>query len=127
MIALMQLIFRYGFLKWQDVPLALADWQYVFLVLATVCIAAGGYVINDIFDQQTDNVNKPSETIIGWKISEAIGYNIYVALTVIGVGIGFYLSNVILRPSFATIFILIASLLYIYATSLKQMLIIGNI
>jgi 4-hydroxybenzoate polyprenyltransferase len=127
MIALMQLIFRYGFLKWQDVPLALADWQYVFLVLATVCIAAGGYVINDIFDQQTDNFNKPSKTIIGRKISEAIGYNIYVALTVIGVGIGFYLSNVILRPSFATIFILIASLLYIYATSLKQMLIIGNI
>jgi len=123
----MQLIFRYGFLKWQNVPLSLADWQYCLLVLSTVLIAAGGYVINDIFDQDTDSENKPSKTIIGSKISESMGYNIYVALTVAGVGIGFYLSNVIVKPSFATIFILIASLLYIYATSLKQMLLVGNV
>ena len=123
----MQLIFRYGFLKWQNVPLSLADWQYCLLVLSTILIAAGGYVINDIFDQDTDSENKPSKTIIGKAISESMGYNIYVALTVVGVGIGFYLSNVIMKPSFATIFILIASLLYIYATSLKQMLLVGNV
>ena len=123
----MQLIFRYGFLKWQNIPLSLADWQYCLLVISTVLIAAGGYVINDIFDQETDSENKPSKTIIGKAISESMGYNIYVALTVVGVGIGFYLSNVIMKPSFATIFILIASLLYIYATSLKQMLLVGNV
>lgn len=123
----MQLIFRYGFLKWQNVPLSLADWQYCLLVLSTVLIAAGGYVINDIFDQDTDSENRQGRTIIGSSISESMGYNIYVALTVAGVGIGFYLSNVILKPSFATIFILIASLLYIYATSLKQMFLVGNV
>lgn len=127
LLALMQLIFRYGFLKWQDVPLSLADWQYALLVLSTVCIAAGGYVINDIFDQSTDAENKPDAKVIGTRISESTGYNIYVALTAVGVGIGFYLSNVIMRPSFAAIFILVASLLYLYATSLKQMLLIGNI
>ncbi len=127
MLAFMQLIFRYGFLKWQNIPLSLADWQYCLLVLSTVLIAAGGYVINDIFDQDTDSENKPSKTIIGKEISESMGYNIYVALTVAGVGIGFYLSNVIMKPSFATIFILIASLLYIYATSLKQILLVGNV
>jgi 4-hydroxybenzoate polyprenyltransferase len=127
MLAFMQLIFRYGFLKWQNIPLSLADWQYCLLVLSTVLIAAGGYVINNIFDQGTDSDNRPSKTIIGSSISESMGYNIYVALTVAGVGIGFYLSNVIMKPSFATIFILIASLLYIYATSLKQMLLVGNI
>jgi 4-hydroxybenzoate polyprenyltransferase len=36
------------------------------------------------------------------------------------------LSNVILKPSFC-LFILIAATLYIYATSLKQMLLLGNI
>lgn len=123
----MQLVFRYGFLKWQNIPLSLADWQYCLLVISTVLITAGGYVINDIFDQETDAENKPSKTIIGKAISESMGYNIYVALTVVGVGIGFYLSNVIMKPSFATIFILIASLLCIYATSLKQMLLVGNV
>ena len=127
MLAFMQLLFRYAFLKWQDVPLSLADWQYALLVLSTVLIAAGGYVINDIFDQDTDSENKPNRMIIGNKISEAAAYNIYVILNIIGVGIGFYLSNVIQKPGFATIFILIASLLYLYATSLKQTLLIGNL
>ena len=127
MLAFMQLLFRYAFLKWQDVPLSLADWQYALLVLSTVLIAAGGYVINDIFDQDTDSENKPNRVIIGNNISEAAAYNIYVILNVIGVAIGFYLSNVIQKPGFATIFILIASMLYLYATSLKQTLLIGNL
>ena len=127
MLAFMQLIFRYGFLKLQNVPLALTEWQYVLLVLSTVLLAAAGYVINDIFDQDTDNDNKPKDVIIGKKITEAKAYNIYAALNVTGVGIGFYLSNVISKPGFAAIFILIAATLYIYATSLKQMLILGNI
>ncbi|WP_081478723.1 geranylgeranylglycerol-phosphate geranylgeranyltransferase [Flavobacterium frigoris] len=127
MLAFMQLIFRYGFLKLQNVPLALAEWQYGLLVLSTVLLAAAGYVINDVFDQDTDIENKPKDVIVGTKITEANAYNIYVALNVAGVGIGFYLSNVILKPGFAAIFILIAATLYIYATSLKQMLLLGNL
>lgn len=127
MLALMQLIFRYGFLKLENIPLALADWQYLLLVLATVLLAAGGYVINNIFDQATDHDNKPDNVIVGRSISEANAYNIYVALNITGVGIGFYLSNVIEKPGFASIFIMIAAALYFYATSLKQMVLIGNI
>ena len=126
-LAFMQLIFRYGFFKFQNIPLALADWQYGLLILATILIAAGGYVINNIFDQDTDNENKPKDVIVGKSISETQAYNIYFALTVSGVGIGFYLSNIIQRPGFASIFILIAAALYLYATSLKQIILIGNI
>lgn len=127
MLALMQLLFRFAFFKWQSIPLALADWQYLLLVIATVCIAAGGYVINDIYDQQTDAVNKPGKQIVGVTISEQKAYNYYISLTTSGVAIGFYLSNVIMKPSFAAVFIFIAATLYFYATSLKQMLLVGNI
>ena len=123
----MQLLFRFGFLKLQNVPLALSDWQYCLLVLSTVLIAAGGYVINNIFDQDTDNDNKPNQVVVGRGISETNAYNFYIALNIIGVGIGFYLSNVIDKPGFASIFILIAATLYFYTTSLKQMLLIGNV
>ena len=126
MLALMQLIFRYGFLELQNIPLALADWQYGILVLATVCIAAGGYIINNIFDVETDTENKPENVIVGKFISETKAYNLYVGFTIIGVAMGFYLSNVINKPSFASIFIVIAATLYFYATSLKQSLLIGN-
>ncbi len=127
MLALMQLIFRYGFLKLQNIDLALADWQYILLVLSTVLIAAGGYVINDIFDQETDRANKADKVIVGKSISEAKAYNIYAFLNICGIAIGFYLSNVIMRPNFAALFVLIAATLYIYASSLKQMWLLGNI
>ncbi|HQX05012.1 MAG TPA: geranylgeranylglycerol-phosphate geranylgeranyltransferase [Flavobacterium sp.] len=127
MLALMQLVFRYGFLNQQDCFLALADWQYLLLVLSTVLIAAAGYVINDIFDQETDSINRPSAQIVGKLITESKAYNIYVALNILGVSIGFYLSNVIEKPSFATIFIFIAACLYFYATTLKKVLLLGNL
>jgi 4-hydroxybenzoate polyprenyltransferase len=126
MLAFMQLLFRYAFLKQQDIPLALADWQYGLLVLSTVLIAAAGYVINNIYDVATDSINKPNDVVIGKGISETAGYNIYIVLNIIGVSIGFYLSNIIMRPGFATLFILIASLLYFYSTSLKQIMVLGN-
>jgi 4-hydroxybenzoate polyprenyltransferase len=126
LLAFMQLVFRFGFLKMQNIPLALNDWQYLLLVLSTVLIAAAGYVINNIFDQDTDLENKPNNLIVGRSISETSAYNIYAVLNVTGVAIGFYLSNVISKPGFASIFILIAATLYIYATSLKQMLLVGN-
>lgn len=126
MLAFMQLLFRYSFLKQQDIPLALADWQYGLLVLSTVLLAAAGYVINNIFDVASDTINKPNDVVIGKGISEAQAHNIYFGLNITGVAIGFYLSNVIMRPGFATIFILIASLLYFYSTTLKQIMLLGN-
>jgi len=127
LLALMQLVVRYGFLKLQAVFLALNSWQYGLLVLATLLLAAAGYVINDIFDQEADALNHPHKQLIGSQISEGQAYNLYVVLNCVGVGIGFYLSNVIERPGFVALFILVAALLYFYATTLKQILFIGTL
>jgi 4-hydroxybenzoate polyprenyltransferase len=123
----MQFLFRYGFLKFQNIFLSLNDWQYALLVLATVLIAAAGYVINDILDQETDYDNNKGNVIIGKLISEKVAYNLYFVLNITGVGIGYYLANLINKPSFAGAFIIISATLFMYATSLKQMLLIGNI
>lgn len=127
MIALLQVILRYGFLKLQNVPLALNDWQYLLLVFSTITIAAAGYLINNILDQETDHFNNPKAVVIGKSITETMAYNLYVILNILGVGAGFYLSNTIEKPSFATIFVVIALTLYLYANNLKQSLLIGNI
>jgi 4-hydroxybenzoate polyprenyltransferase len=133
LLAFMQVIFRYTFLKTATFTtltssknfLALSHFQFFLLVIATVCIAAAGYVINDIGDQTTHEITK--KRIIGKSISENTAYNLYVALNLIGVGSGFYISNVIQKPSFAAFFIFTAAILYIYATWLKQIAIVGNI
>lgn len=127
MLAFMQLVFRYLFLAQSYVDLALTDFNYILLVIATVFIAAGGYVINNIMDQETDAIAKPQNRVVGVTISETVAYNWYIGLTIVGVGIGFYLSNVIYKPSFASMFILVATLLYIYATSFKQIPVVGNV
>ncbi len=123
----MQLVFRYLFLAQSYVDLALTDFNYILLVIATVCIAAGGYVINNIMDQDTDEIAKPQNRVVGVSISETMAYNWYIGLTIVGVGIGFYLSNVIYKPTFASMFILVATLLYMYATSFKQIPVLGNV
>ncbi len=123
----MQLVLRYGFLQPQDIPLALNDWQFILLVLATVCLAAGGYIINDIMDSETDFINKPEKVLVGQHISEYDAYNYYIGFNIVGVGLGFYLSNVIDSAGFSALFIIIAATLYLYATSLKQSLLVGNI
>jgi len=127
MLAFMQLVFRYLFLARSYVDLALTDFNYILLVIATVCIAAGGYVINNIMDQDTDEIAKPQNRMVGVSISETVAYNWYIGLTIVGVGIGFYLSNVIYKPTFASMFILVATLLYMYATSFKQIPVLGNV
>jgi 4-hydroxybenzoate polyprenyltransferase len=127
MLAIMQLIFRYAFLESQSVPLALSDWQFALLVLSTVCIAAGGYLINNILDRGTDEINKPNDVVIGKQISETMGYNIYIALNIVGVAIGFYIANAVYKPNFAAVFVIVAATLYVYANGLKQTLLIGNI
>lgn len=127
MIALMQCLFHFVFLKNQTQFISLSNLQYVLFVLATVCIAAAGYVINDIMDQEADAVNRPKTVIVNNGIKESTAYIIYIVLNVFGVGLGYYLSNIILKPSFLGFFIITALLLYLYATSLKGIPVIGNI
>jgi 4-hydroxybenzoate polyprenyltransferase len=125
LLIFMQFLFRYGFLNFQNISLALTDFQFSILVLSTVCIAAGGYIINNVFDTETDLINMKN-VIIGTSISEGMAYNLYIAFNVLGVGCGFYLSNVIEKPGFALLFIVISGTLYMYASTLKQSLLVGN-
>lgn len=127
MIALIQLFIRYGLLVPLGVDITLSDFDFLLLVLATIFIAAAGNIINDIYDVVIDAINKPSEVIIDRKITEKNAYNLYITLTIIGVAIGFYLSTQIDRPMFSGLFIIISALLYLYASQLKSILLVGNI
>ncbi|MCL6296090.1 geranylgeranylglycerol-phosphate geranylgeranyltransferase [Gaetbulibacter sp. 2012CJ34-3] len=127
MIALVQLLVKYAFLESFGVNFGLTTLQILILILATICIAAAGNVINDIYDVETDFVNKPDKIIIGKSISEKTAYNLFIILNVIGVGLGYYLSQSVGRSGFFSIFVIISALLYVYASYLKQTFLIGNI
>ncbi|TDI74384.1 MAG: prenyltransferase [Bacteroidetes bacterium] len=127
LIILVQGIIKYGLLETLDVQVSLDNFRFRLLVFATVCIAAAGNVINDIFDVNIDRINKPQQVIVGRRITEKSAYNFYIILNILGVGVGFYLSNLLDHPGLAAVFIVISALLYVYATQLKSMLLLGNI
>lgn len=131
LIALVQILIKYAlllpFYESYGVTTSLSELAFFLLVFATVCIAAGGNVINDIYDIETDKVNKPESVIVNKHISEKAALNLFIILNIIGVGMGFYLSNGIGKSGYFVIFIIASALLYVYSSYLKQMLLVGNI
>jgi len=127
MIALVQLLIKYALLESFGVTITLNGFGFSLLIIATLCLAAGGNIINDIFDQDTDAVNKPKKVIVGKSISEKTAYSLFIGFNVVGVLIGFYLSHLVGRSGFFALFVIVSGLLYIYASYLKQMILVGNI
>lgn len=127
LLAFMQLVIRYLFLTQSYIDLALTDINYLLLVVSTICIAAGGAVMQHIVNQDDDEIIQPQKRVVGNTISEAAAYNWYIGFTIIGVGLGFYLAYVIYKPTFASLFILVATLLYVKATNFNRNPIVSSL
>jgi len=63
-----------------------------FIVLATICVIAAGYIINNFYDSKKDLINKPIKSKIDNIVSQKIKLNIYFFLNFIGVIFGFLVS-----------------------------------
>lgn len=126
-IVLAQVFIQFFLLEPFNIQVALSHLDFFLLVIATISIAAAGYIINDLYDVEADSINKKEKVLIGKSISEKNGYNLYFIFNIIGVGLGFYLSNKINHPGFASLFIIISALLYLYASYLKGIVLIGNL
>jgi 4-hydroxybenzoate polyprenyltransferase len=129
-IVLTQLLLRFCivevYLGLSMVDPAMGYLDFTLLVLATVLIAAGGYVINDLFDQEVDKTNKPGKIIIGHPISRSSGWKYYGVLTTVGCFIGFYLALQINYYVLGFIFPAVAGLLYLYSAKYQKTIITGN-
>ncbi|WP_298904531.1 geranylgeranylglycerol-phosphate geranylgeranyltransferase [uncultured Psychroserpens sp.] len=127
MIIIAQVLIKYAFFEHFQTFTTLSNLGFIFLVLATVCLAAAGNIINDIYDVETDTINKPDRVLIGKQISEKAAYNLFFAFNIIGIILGFCLSYMIGKSSYFTIFVFISISLYIYASYLKGTVLFGNI
>jgi len=132
MIAFIQCLIKYIFFNLPqftsaNLTTALNTTTFTALVFATLCIAAAGYIINDIYDVEADAINKPNKQIVGKYISEDFANNLFMGFTFVGVLLGFYVSWQIDKTSFASVFLIASGLLYAYATSLKSTILVGNV
>lgn len=109
-------------------PSAISGWvDFSLLLLATILIAAAGYVINDYFDIRTDEINRPDRRIVQHQLSTKTAVKIHIILNGVAILIGFYLGYRIDTWSFAMIFPVVSIMLWFYSARYKSMLFWGNL
>ncbi len=131
-IAVIQLLMHYcvvaPILKTHGITPSMSLFQLMLLVIATVFIAAGGYVINDYFDMRIDEINKPDTRIVGQSVTRRQAMLFYQVISGIGVAAGLLLSLYHARSiTYAFIFLMVLGLLWFYSSSYKRQFIIGNL
>ncbi|MEY2811784.1 MAG: hypothetical protein RI991_779, partial [Bacteroidota bacterium] len=101
--------------------------DFILLLFSSIVIAAGGYIINDYFDMDIDNVNKPHKLVIGKIISRRWAMLFHMLLSLIGLFltavVALHINNMLLL---VFNFISVVLLLF-YSTTFKKRLLIGNI
>jgi len=103
------------------------DYSLLLLILATICIAAAGYVINDYFDIKIDRINKPDKQIVGVVITKQQAMLLHQLLTGIGVVCGLLFAFSLRSFTLAFLFIVVPGLLWFYSASYKRQFVTGNL
>jgi 4-hydroxybenzoate polyprenyltransferase len=104
-----------------------ADYPFYFIVATSICIAAAGYIINDYFDVNIDQVNKPKMVVVGAHISRRWVIFWHLILSMGGV----YLSLIAfpfqqyLHIHFSNLVTIL--MLWFYSTNFKRDFLIGNV
>lgn len=121
------LIIKFGFVNVFTTNFSLDNLRFIVLLSSIISIAAAGYIINDIYDIEIDQINKPNKLVIGKAFTIAQAYNMYFIFNIFGVLMGFYLTNYLEKPIYSGLFITTSFLLYYYSATLKKVPLIGNI
>ncbi len=106
---------------------ALSNFDFSIYLLALISIVAGGYIINDIYDVETDKINKPKAIIIDKKISRSSAISSYYILNIVGLANGFYAAYQVNTLWLGSIFIFFAFSLWKYSKSYKTSFLFGNL
>jgi 4-hydroxybenzoate polyprenyltransferase len=127
LVALAQILFKYAFLPAFDIPAQLGKIDFALLCLAIVFVTAAGNIINDIFDINTDFVNRRSRPLAQQTISVANAYVLYFTLNLLAL---FLVRHIGFRYQVLDLIVVVFGviiLLYLYAKYLKKMPLLGNI
>lgn len=128
-------ILLYVMEKWVVVPLLHLEkfpeqmpwWILVLLIMSTICIAAGGYVINDYFDVKIDRINRPDDMVVTRVISREGAMRWFYVLTAVGITAGLATAWWAHSWNLLFIYVVIPGLLWFYSASYKRMLLVGNL
>jgi len=132
-ISITQLLFYFSFVYQQREVGAAAVFNrlspslFFLLLLASVLIAAAGYIINDYFDLNIDKINKPDRLIIEKQIRRRWAMALHMIFSSAGVALSMYISYRIGNWLIVFLNFFSVLLLWFYSTTFKKKLLIGNV
>lgn len=100
----------------------LFDWHLLFLVLATVCVVAAGYIINNFYDTNADRINRPLKYGLDSLVKQETQLSVYFFLNFLGFVFGCLVSW---RAAF--FFSIYIFAIWFYSHKLKKHALIGLI
>lgn len=118
---LMPILQKYGF----NIPAF--DIASILLIIATVFIAGGGYILNDYFDIKIDAINRPEKQIVNNTVPKRTAMLLHQLFTATGVILGLISAYFSRSFTMAFIFIVVPGLLWFYSASYKRQFITGNL
>lgn len=130
-IALTQYLIRYAIIEpmisLSSFELQLSHFNFFLMSLATVLIAAGGYIINDYFDTRIDRVNRPDLVVIDTYIKRRVAMSAHVVANIAGIALGFYVALQASVYQLGFIYAISSGMLWFYSTDFKRQLLVGNL
>ncbi|MFT7237156.1 MAG: 4-hydroxybenzoate polyprenyltransferase [Cyclobacteriaceae bacterium] len=109
----------YSFPRKKEIILSL---DFFLMVVSTALISAGGYIINDYYDQKIDLINRPNKVVVGTKIRRRLAILSHLVLSLLGIGLGFYIDLKI-----GVIHVFSAFCLWYYSNFLRRLPLVGNL
>lgn len=115
------------YLDLSDLEPVLAYTHLALLVLSTVLIAAGGYIINDIYDRKIDAAANPDRILPVHEITTGNAWKYYGVLTGLGIAAGIYLAFVVDFLILGLLFPAVAMMLWLYSARYQKKVVLGNV
>ena len=81
-ICLMNFLIKFFIINQSFKDTALSNFHFCIYLITLICIIAGGYIINDIYDVKIDKINKPKDIIISDRITVISAWKTYYLLNI---------------------------------------------
>jgi 4-hydroxybenzoate polyprenyltransferase len=101
--------------------------HFMMFVAVTLLLTACGYIINDIYDLPSDQINRPRRVLVQQQISLQVAYWLYGVFGVWGFVMALYLAFYVQMLPFINIYWLAALFLFWYTQRLKKEPLLGNV
>ena len=126
-ISLSQIFIKFFFIDFFIQEDQLLNANFVILLIVTILIAASGYIVNDIYDYNLDQINKPEKVVLGKFLKSRDAIIIYMMFNFLAIVLSIFLCTKIEQEIYILVFLLIIYCLWLYSKKLKKYKTIGNI